>query len=375
MEMYFKHLSCDGIRELYETKQEPLKFMFWVVTMSVMMSGTGYFAFRIVTRYNVAPTTTTYSTVPKTPLSIPKIVVCFNGGLNGTALTEANFSKDLMLALSGALTLGTMEISSMNKSKREFDNFLTFNKIDILQFYQRFGYDCEDIVEIVYLAGVGRQFDNVACKNVSRLLSPFYGVCFLYINNGFQTRPGLMEGIRMYLKSPPDSLASLYPNIALRADRSQSFVIMIDSNFFILPEKTFLVPISVKTEISLDIKHFIRLPESNSSCIKQEFFSSDNCFNRCFGDVFYEFCGCYPFRYYNSEVDKLKKICNVFEEQSCPTYNPKLNFDCQQYCIPICDEWIYDVTITYAPSATESQQSASLWIGYESMQITKVLLV
>lgn len=369
-EKWCKDSYCDGVREMYETRNEPAKFGFWTFIMIIMISGTGYFIFRVVTIYKESPTATTYSTVPMTSLTLPELLLCFNGGLNGTALKRANFSIDLIAALSGALVLGMMDSSTLEKSQKELDNFLIDNKINILQFYERFGYDCEDIVDIIYPAGADRVFHNIACQNVSRIMSPFYGVCLLYANNGVQHWPGMSGGMRIYLKSPPDSLSVLYPDIALKADRSQSFVVSIQKDFFIPAEKQFLVPTNMKTEITIDTKHYIRLPESKASCSPQIISSSNDCFNRAFGNTFFDSCGCYPFRYYNSVEDKEKKVCNVFEEQSCQNYNSKPNPNWN--CIPICDEWVYDVTLSYAPSGSEELPYASVWMGYDSMQITKV---
>lgn len=373
IEKWLKESYCDGFREIYETRNEPAKFLFWSVTMMVMMAGTGYFIYGVVINYQKSPTATTYSTIPMTEMALPEILICYNGGLNGTSLMEANISKDLILALSGSFTLGMLNSNVVDKAQNELDNFLIRDKIDIIKFYHKFGYDCEDIVDIVYPAAKARELDNLACRNLSHIYSAYYSKCYLHVDNGIQHWPGINGGMRMYLKSPQDSVSVLYPDVALRSDRSQSFAVFIQKTFFILTEKQVLVPMNMKTEISLSTKRYIRLPESKTSCSSTMTASSDDCFNRCYGDVFYRYCGCYPFRSYNPEVDRLKKICNVFEEQSCRTYEPQANFDCQAGCIPMCDEYVYDMTISYASVGTSSLSVASLWIGYDTMQITKVL--
>lgn len=244
--------------------------------------------------------------------------------------------------------------------------------MDIIQFYQKFSYHCEDIMELVYPPGTDRNFHNFACGNFSQILSPFYGSCFLYHDNGVQRGPGTNGGMRIYLKSPPNSITALFPDLALKADRSLGFVVFIEKEFFIHTEKQYLVPVNMKVEISLIANHFLRLPESPTKCNSTERFSSTNCFSRCYGDAFYDSCGCYPFRYYSPQVDKFKKICNVFEEQLCHTFDSEACKKCEGNCIPICDEWLYDVVVSYAPSG--SSNTSSLWIGYSSMQYTKVQL-
>lgn len=115
---------CDGIRELYQSRNQPGGFTFWILAMIIMVSGTGIFMARVIDTYKKSQVRTTYTNIQVSEMVMPEILLCFNGGLNGSAMRNANFSKGLILALSGALLLGTMDASLVESSRAELEDYL-----------------------------------------------------------------------------------------------------------------------------------------------------------------------------------------------------------------------------------------------------------
>lgn len=369
-----KNAYCDGIRELYESKNKPKQFAFWLLTMILMVTGSAYFIAHIIIKYREKPTVTMFSTIPSTNLEMPQFLLCYNGGLNASALKLNLFSDNLILILSGTSAMSGMNESSVLSAKNELEKYLQKNNLDIIEFYQKFSFTCQDMVDIVYPAGNSINFTNIACVNMTVLPSPDYGSCLLYNQSGFQHWPGVRGGVRFYLKSIKDSLVSMYPDLAMKSDRSSDFVVSIEKNFFIPTYRSYLVPMNMKTELALNTKNYVRLPDATPSCNTASSHNSNDCFNRCYVQQTLDNCGCIPFRYYNRFEDKNRTICTNFDEYFCEKLNYSKTFKCQSICKASCDEWIFDATAFYAPiiPVASEEFSTSLWIGYHSMHFTRV---
>lgn len=362
---------CDGVRELYESRKSKSKFTFWSITIIIMIGFTAYFVGKVAINYIDSPTVTTISTMPFTEKDLPEILLCFNGGLNVSALLHENFSTDLIFTVSGLLPMGTLNLTDSARTKIELDTYLSKNQFDMMQFYEKFSYDCEDMVQFVHKAGTN---EDIGCKNFTVMISSVYGRCLLYEDTGQQKSPGLNVGVRLRLKMPKDSFVERFPLEALKLDKTLSYAISIEDDFVTQTERFILAPINMKTEISLNAKQFQRLPEGVTHCnLSSTDPHSNVCFGHCYADAVYETCGCVPAKYKDTMKDitvRKLKICTPFEEYSCMAFENKSSM-CEKTCSPKCEEWIYDRDVSYG-SLTTKQPMASVWIGYNTMQYTQV---
>lgn len=311
------------------------------------------------------PIITSYVTKLFHNKTMPEIAVCFNGGLNASALMKKNFSDELILRVSDT-KLANHNDSVMN----ELENFLFDNNLKMPDFITKFGYTCEDMLSRKFQAG-DLSSTNIGCQGVTYFPSSVYGLCMLFKNNGYQYWPDLDGGVKLHLTVPPMSVSEVKPDLVHETDRSITFLLTVSERFdFSMVKSKFILP-NMKTEIILSPVHYVRLPNGGNCESGQIYLSTNDCFQKCYSDSVYESCGCVPLKYYSIVDDADKITCNLDQVQ-CSNYSESKTVECENNCTPLCDEWIYDITLSASPFLSKNGSKSIVWIGFNQMQYTQV---
>lgn len=296
---------------------------------------------------------------------MPEVAVCFNGGMNASAMMQANFSDELILRLSD------MKTSSRNESViQELESYLFKNDLKMPELISKFGYTCEDMLSSKVQAGDLNLID-VGCQNVIHFPSSVYGTCMLFKNNGYQYWPDMDGGVRFHLTVPPLSVSEVKPDLIDETDRTIAFMMTVVERFdFSMAKSRFISP-NMKTEIILSPVHYVRLLDGGNCESDAIYLSSNDCFQKCYSQTVFESCGCIPLKYYDSLHDFDKPTCNLYE-LTCSNYSDSKTVRCENYCKPLCDEWVYDMVMSISPLTGIKKSKAVVWIGFAQMQYTKV---
>lgn len=172
LKQFCQNAYCNGIKELYESRNRKWHLLFWVCTLTAMLGCSFYFVAKVVKQYISSPTVTRVTTYPSTQLEMPEVMLCFNGGFNVSAMLAENLSQDLIQILSGALTLGMATFQNVTAAKYELDSYLRVKNLTVDGLYEKFAYTCSDMIEYYYEAGVDRNFQNRACTRPTTYVSP-----------------------------------------------------------------------------------------------------------------------------------------------------------------------------------------------------------
>lgn len=168
--------SCNGVIDLYLSKGQKYHFLFWSITMVIMLGSCIFFTAKTIIGFAQTTTVTNYATKIYTGKTMPEIAFCFNGGLNGSALIQANFSNVLIFGLSETSLSKKVSYQGIDS---EFKTYLNETNMNVIQFTDRFGYKCKDMVIERYAADTEHD-SNLGCENVTHFPTQVYGMCLLF---------------------------------------------------------------------------------------------------------------------------------------------------------------------------------------------------
>lgn len=93
---YCEHACLDGMQDLYESRNHKPKFIFWAIVMGTMLSASAWFTYRTIVGYLNTSTVTSVSTIRSSKMEMPEVLICYNGGLNVSAMEEENLTENLI---------------------------------------------------------------------------------------------------------------------------------------------------------------------------------------------------------------------------------------------------------------------------------------
>lgn len=364
--------SCNGVIDVYEAKNSTCKFWFWLMVMISMLICTIWFTYRTIVGYIETPFVTNVGTVIGSALLLPDVLVCYNGGLNVEAMTLANLSEPLIQDLTRAMSLTPCEFNSVNLSKAEFDKYIAKKKISVKSFFDKFTYNCSDFVEHFHTEGNY----SVSCNTSFKIYSN-KGACHLFTNSGYQSYPAYDDGLQIVLKQPKNSFYALYPQQALEIYMFNGFSISLEKTFGLQQSgRSLQIPLNVRADIVLNPKRYIRFCTKSHECESSpKVYHSNTCYYRCYEEEIGRICNCSSIDYWDDNLSASKQMCNpfnLFDRSGGANYT--LIRQCQSRCLPICDEWIYETTVTYTTIelAVLPEPKSFLNVYYNTMQYTKV---
>lgn len=366
--------SCDGVIDLYEAKDNKIRFYFWIVVMTVMSSASVWFTYRTVKGYITTPVVTNVAMVPLSLMPLPEVMVCYNGGFNVSSMKAKNLSEDFIRTFQISFNIQSRP-AGMNYSKsiKELDTYLKFNNMTLFNFIQKFSYLCEDL--ITYSRRPNPALGD-RCNDVEQLVTSL-GNCYVFYNNKHQWYPGIWGGMVLHLQIPNNSFVQYYPDDAFDANLQQAFSITLETSLIHQQSKrSLLVPANMRAEITLHPKHYVR-SLGQSSCVSDDrMYTSNSCPWSCWKRQLMATAGCIPLEFSDDSNRSKLDVCN-------PLKYPPLNFnlshvlDCTLKCSVKCDEWIYESTVTYSnwDSVTPNGRRSSVGFGYSTLQYTEVYML
>lgn len=369
--------SCNGVVDVLESKQSgnTVKFMFWIIVVITMVTATCWFTFRTIQCYIETPIVTNVAMVFEGTMPLPQVLVCYNGGLNVEAMKLAGLSNNLIYDLPSTLAA---YVYKWNTSAAELNEYMSKQNLRIKDVLEKFGYGCSDFVSLLVLPTFS---PNLACINVTTVYSD-QGKCYVFSQNGRQEWPGIGGGITMELRRP---LNSYYE---LNSDRANE--IMMNDGFSMSFEKTIgqqkssntvLIPLNAKVEIVLNVKRFVRLGNGKTCDSSPTMYTSNTCYWACYLKEMIRHCNCGSITYWNDALSAYGyEMCDpFFEINNCTDlfmYYDRVRA-CQALCKPICDEWIYETSVSYIlqQNARYRLNKSNVAVAYTTMQYTKVILL
>lgn len=311
--------------------------------MSVMLGASVWFTYQTANGYVETPTVTNIRTVTQSEVDFPDVLICYNGGLNVSAMKNEKFSDHLITAFSTSLLSNERRVDNTTIAEKELADYLTEKGIGIKELLINFSYKCEDIV-----AKFKSIWRVIPCTMAKAVMSE-RGKGYVYQNVGEQFFPGKIGGISIDLVRPQNSFYEMYPRIATEANMLGDFSIALEKSIeYQASHRSFFVPINVTAKITLNPKHYIRMASENQCNGSEKFTSSDTCFFSCFIEAAQKFCHCVPAAYWDETVvDPGTAVCHPLTDP-CIERMGRPHDICQRYCLPKCDEWIYESTISYS---------------------------
>lgn len=360
--------TCNGIIDLYEAKGSRLRTGFWSVVMVTMFFCSIWFTYRTALGYIQTSTVTNVETETKSSLELPEVLITYNGGLNVSAMKEANFSDRFIHTFSNSFNIYAHAVQNRTSLKHELKLFMDKHNYSYVDVAKKFGYNCEDLVHSITEPDASVSI----CESKEDFLTD-RGNSYIFRSKSFQWYPGLWGGWRFILKAPKNSYVKFYPDRSLALDMNEEFSITMEKSFgHFLSRRSFIIPLDSKVEITLNTKLYKRI--NGSRTCGAEHTTSNSCFYYCWMEEFLRCLQCIPFiGYGDGGKYNQSQVCNPFDmNQDC--LDSKNGQKCGEKCLPLCDEWLYEPTIVYSSLASLSMNVSvsNVVIGYSTMQYTKV---
>lgn len=367
-----KSIAFDGIRDLYNSKGNPRHLFFWSLCISLMIGTSAWFTYRTVVEFVNSPTVTKVDTVNDVLMDMPEMIISYNGGINVSALREANFSETFIQKITSSFFVGNFQPFNNPTLSEELTSHLTKHKIGLGDFAKNIGYTCEDLVLIFQSNNTERR-----CRN-SELIFSERGNSYAFKNNSPQWYPGLLGGMQLVLKAPETSYVRMYPKnyTVLLMDMNDDFSITLEKTLGqYLSRRSYLIPTKTKVEITLNTKFYKRLSCNRPCSNSPDFYTSNTCFFNCWVSVIKMNLNCVPLSMSGYITVNQSEICNPFSDIKGFVSKQDIQ-NCNDNCVPLCNEWIYEATLAYSSieSLTKNQSVSIVSIGYNTMQYTKVNL-
>lgn len=350
--------AMDGISDLYQARNNKWGFSIWAVIMTSMISLCCYSMTNTVVGYIRSPTVTIITTVPKVSIPVPDMLLCYMGGYNVLKMKhEMGLSDELIRSFTknhDSYCYGEPIVELYN----EWKTYLTKHKMDMKQFFEEVSFQCEDIIDIV---------ENVEnpCRNVSVKFVEYYmpASCLLLQENRPQKWPGATGGLQLKLREPIGSHHQFYPDLL-----SRGFELDFSKKYVAPPLKPVQIPASIVASIALKATHHKRL--RNCFPAEKKTSSSNDCYRLCYKTAMNRFCHCCLAA---DQTSKAETICSVDHYMDCISKkyeaidNDQAN--CTSLCLPSCDEWEYDYTMSFFGFGTNT---TSISVGFNTLQYIKV---
>lgn len=236
-----------------------------------------FFTYKAIKIYIDSPLVTNLAIVPNVTMDFPELLICYNGGLNVSAFEKFNLSDNLIHVLSAATFSNYDNKNAVEQARHELTDFMMNQNITIIDVYDKFGYQCDDMIQSV---SVNFEDTNCSKRKAEKVIS-LRGPCYALKNLGSQWYPGgYGAGIQLKLKAPRSSYANYFPSESFEYHISNDYSITIEK--FIGQEPSFrqiLIPINSNVQITLNPKLYKRTPKL-SQCDDSEGISS-SCFSKC----------------------------------------------------------------------------------------------
>lgn len=360
--------SCDGIADLYESRNNKGRFLFWSVIMAAMFVTSILFTYKTMIYYMETPTVTNVATVRQSKLDMPEIMLCYKGGLNTTAMKE-HFSDNLIISLTKALfPMVDNQSLDLDLASRELQDYMTATKLDIKGVINQFSFNCDDVVVSVMQPAdliwhySGCEFTVPAVFSVGR--------CFIFKNISQQTFPSLKGGLKIQLKRPKNSFSDIFVNESKKFEIGNDFKLFMERAIgFDQTKRSFTIPIGIRSEVTLLTKLYKRDPGITDCTNGEPFENSNTCFYQCYVVEKIRSCNCVPiYWWFNDSAYANVSTCDVFQN-TCD--DPQVEIEaCQSRCKPMCEEWIFESSFTFG--VLQDKSHALLVIGYGTMHYTQV---
>lgn len=363
--------SCNGIIDLYESTNSKWKFAFWSTTMSVLLCAAVWFTYQTAMGYIETPTVTNIRTVTKSGIELPDIAICYNGGLNVSAMRMENLSDLLITSFSISLTNDEWSSDNVVQAKKELINYLTEKQIGVKEMLMNFSYKCEDVVLFF------KNFTNaIPCTKVKTVMSD-RGKCYMFQNVGEQLVPGKVGGVVINLARPNNSFYEMYPKLATEMNIIGDFSVSMEKTIKNqISHRSYIIPINVTAKITLNPKHYIRCASEQQCNDSENFHSSDHCFFSCYIQATKQLRNCVPPGYWDEDaVDPDTAACHPFTTSDVyEKREERPHQACQKNCLPKCDEWVYESTISYSflDSTFVNRPKSYVLIAYNTLQYIEV---
>lgn len=342
--------------------------------MTSMVAASGWFTYKTILSYINKPTVTNVQTVPTVPIQLPDMIICYAGGLNVSAMKVENFSENLIKTFSALYSGAFLKSMNVTAAKIEVQEYMKNNLVDTNHLLNKFGYDCEDILKFIWVG-----FNELSCREDASAIVGSYGKCYLFQNLAKQYYPDSSGGIQVVLEEPDNSFSNTYMDAESDMSIPNGFSISLENDFGNQPtSKYLLIPTNVVAEIALYLRHYKRFPNGVACNDSDKLYNTNTCFIECYIQATERVCHCVdPYYWYDDLSIRNLTICGLNDLEHCQNYNRTTMYLCQSKCLPKCDEWNFESTVTYhILYSGQSQKAKSIVrIYHKIMQYIEVNFV
>lgn len=367
---YCETAYFDGIHELYRSRNNKAKFLFWISVMTLTLTAAIWFTYETCIGYMTSPIVSSVTTIRSPTMDLPEVLICYNGGLNVTAMKEENLSENLIHSLHLNLYGGRPDLESNDRriaANLELGAYMSLMNFGIKEIVERFSYKRQDVVTVFKYGGN----KTGACNVTETVLTP-NGNCFSFVHNGQQNYPSLSGGLMFKLKLPGNSYAEVFLDETSELDLSKDFSFTLEKTLG--GQQSFrwiVIAPYTRTEVVLWTKLYKR---SLKGCENDPlFYTSNTCFERCYIAIAIEVCNCVPNHDWINIPGKNAVACNPlnFTCEMDPDKYKEIR-KCQKACKPMCSEWIFETSLSSSSPSYDNTHPAYVKIAYNTMQYTQV---
>lgn len=364
MQKWVEATSLNGIIDLYEARNNKWQFSLWLSFLTLMLALSCYSMINTVSGYIKSPTMTIITTVPVINMSLPDILLCYKGGYNALKMKHTmGLSNDLIKHLANSFNQFAAEMD--DNLANELESYLETYKLSLKQFFDSVTFGCEDMIKS------RRESTTDQCQNVLHKFVEYYmpSSCLLLKDNGHQDWPSVDHGIHLLLREPNGSHRHMFP------EQSSSGFLLDFSKTYIAPTlRNVKIPVNVEADIVLKPTYHKRLRKCYNNTKKET--SSNDCFRLCSQRVMKSLCSCVFI------VDQLllrAPLCTISDYRRCFRNEEQKQLfykrlaNCSFLCIPICDEWEYDFTMSISDLGLDHEKSVTtIHVGFDTLQYVLV---
>lgn len=360
--------TCAGILDLYEARNRKIHFTFWAIVLIIMVLCCAWFTYKAIAEYFLRPVVTNVATVRSESMDLPEILLCYNGGLNVSEFKESNISDNFIHVFSASFYDFNFEMWNVNEMTAELYHNMNKHNIGIKDFAEKHGFKCEDML----MTFTNSDNSVTTCDEASLMITQ-HGNCFKFKSKSSQNFPGVLNGAYLRLKEPKNAFVHFYPEDSINLDLNHEFTVTLEKNLGPYHSlRSIVVPVDAKTVITLNTKLYTREGEGKYCQTNENIYNSNSCFLNCWLEEIQHRFDCVPLNMAGNYSNY--NICNPFEYHWSRINNTKVDFCSQQNCLPLCEEWIFEATVTHSSysSLGLNKSTTEVLIGYNTMQYTKV---